>query len=246
MTLSVSNVPATVDQSQEFQADVGFACPSCTSDSYLRGVFYPSGTSYFGYTEDNSGNWSNAPGGSCTTFFKISQTDFDKQGSWSGKLNFKPDAQSAYYNGPGEYLFKVGRYTSSCSSPLWSTETTIAITGPTPTPTPAPTDTPVPTAKPTPTNTPIPKPTATTTQKPLISPVNNLTATREAVLGESSNSSLFQIPTPKPEKIAAFSAKDSNIMAKILILIGVVFLGACAIVFFYPYILKLINKYRHE
>ena len=137
-TLTISNSPAIIDQSQEFRADVSLSCSGC-SDSYLRGVFYPSGTSYFGYTQDNNENWSNAPGSNCTTFFKVAQTDL-LSGSWSGTLKFKPDISSPYYNGPGEYSFKVGRYTSSCSSPsVWSQEITIAITGPTPTPTPAPT-----------------------------------------------------------------------------------------------------------
>ena len=139
-SLSISGTPLTLDQSQEFEINVLLSCPSCSTDSYLRGVFYPSGTSYFGYTQDNFGNWSNAAGGSCTTYFKIAQSDLSKDGTWSGKLKFKPDKDNAYFNGPGEYLFKLGRYTPSCSSPsVWSSEATVAITGPSPTPTNSPT-----------------------------------------------------------------------------------------------------------
>lgn len=146
--ITVSNIPLTVDQSAEFQMDVNFSCPGC-GDSYLRGVFYPSGSSYFGFTQDNGGNWINVPGGSCTSYFKISSSDLSPDGTWSGKLKFKPDKDSFFYSGPGEYSFKVGRYTPSCSSPsAWSAESTISITGPIPTPTSTPNPTSMPTSSP--------------------------------------------------------------------------------------------------
>ncbi len=190
MSLSVTNIPPGVDQAQEFSADVSFLCSSCTSDSFLRGVFYPSGTSYFGFTKDNTGNWVNAPGGGCNQYFKISGDEI-KEGSWSGTLQFKVDCESSFYQGPGDYLFKVGRYTSSCGAPIWSSETTIAVTGPTPTPTPAPTETPAPTPQhtrtPTPTRTPTMLPTKTTTptMKLAVTPIPTLTmiTTVSAVLG---------------------------------------------------------------
>lgn len=157
-SVSFSGAPASFDQSDEIDLDVSLTCTSCTGDSFLRGVFYSGGTSYFGFTEDNSGNWVNAPGGSCGSYFKVAMSDL-QSGSWSGQLKVKPDIDSSLYSGPGDYLLKVGRYTGSCGSPTWSGETTVSITGPTPTPTPAPTCTPTPT----PTNTPTPRPTATPT-----------------------------------------------------------------------------------
>jgi len=178
-TLLVSDVPTTLDENGEAEITINFSCPSCSTDSYVRGVFYPSGTSYFGYTQNNEGTWTNAPGGSCTQYYKVLQTDLSKEGTWSGRLKFRPDRENSYYNGPGEYLFKVGRYTPSCSSAsVWSSETTIAITGPTHTPTPepsptaAPTNTPNPTSTntpvvPTPTSTIKPSPTPTETEMPL-------------------------------------------------------------------------------
>lgn len=136
-TLNIQNAPATINESDEFSVDVSLACSGC-SDSYLRGVLYDNGTSYFGYTQDNSGNFSNATGSNCTTFFKISQADL-VAGSWSGKIKFKPDPNSSNYKGSGEYSFKVGRYTSSCSSPsVWSNEVVVSIIGPTSTPTSVP------------------------------------------------------------------------------------------------------------
>lgn len=131
-SISVSGTPSTLDYQTDFTANISLNCAGC-SDSYLRGVFYPSGTSYFGFTQDNLGNWNNSPAASCTSYFKVAQADL-LSGTWSGTLKFKPDSDSSYYNGPGEYLFKVGRYTASCGSPTWSGEVTIAITGPTPTP----------------------------------------------------------------------------------------------------------------
>ena len=196
ISMSVSNTPITVDQDQEFSADVSFLCSSCTSDSYIRGVFYPSGTSYFGFTKDTNGNWINAPGGSCSQYFKIAAGDI-KEGSWSGTLQFKPDSTSALYQGPGDYLFKVGRYTSSCSSPTWSTETTIAVTGPTPTPTPQPTSTPTPT--PVPTNTATPTPTKTPT--PTIKPTSTLTPTPTFIASISAG--LGATDSPAPASVSA-------------------------------------------
>lgn len=173
-SLSISNLPATVDQNQEFEIDILFTCSACTGDSYLRSVFYPSGTSYFGYTQNKTGEWINASGSNCTQYYQILTSEL-VEGTWSGKLKSKPDIANAFYNGPGEYLFKVGRYTASCSNPTWSTESIITITGPSPTPTPTVTPTSVPTSTPQPTNTP--NPTATHTPIPSSTPSKTPTPT---------------------------------------------------------------------
>jgi hypothetical protein len=233
--LSVDNPPLAIDQLQEFEANINFSCPGC-SDSYLRGVFYPSGISYFGYTQDNGGNWSNSPGGSCLTYFKVAKTDLTPEGSWSGKLKFKPDINNSYYSGPGEYLFKVGRYTPSCGSPsVWSPEVTIAITGPTPTPTPAPTSTPTPTSSPT--NTPTPTRTPTPTLRPSASPTpKEILPT--GVLGESTQSGEINFPTDAQSlDVNSPTSNESrntnnNLFLKISIFIGVVFIITCAILIF--------------
>lgn len=181
--VSVGSEPATSDQSQEFELDVGLNCTSCTGDSYLRGVFYTGGTSYFGFTQVSGGGWVNASGGSCTQYFKVATSDL-VEGSWSGKLKVRPDAESSLYSGPGEYLFKVGRYTGSCGSPTWSDEMTIAITGPTSTPTPHPTNTPTPTPIHTPTPTPTKAPTTTKSPTPTPTPEppsDDITASDESI-----------------------------------------------------------------
>lgn len=168
-SVGLGSIPDSVDQSQDFSLDVSLLCTGCTSDSYLRAVFYGGGTSYFGFTQDNNGNWVNAPGGSCTQYYKVASGDL-LGGSWSGRLRVKPDKDNAFFNGPGDYLFKIGRYTGSCSSPVWSGETTVTITGPTATPTPGDTPTPTPTPRPTPTPTPTLPPTPTNTPVPTLSP----------------------------------------------------------------------------
>lgn len=171
-SVTVADVPASVDEAGVLQVSVSVSCAGC-GDSYLRGVLYPSGTSYFGYTQDNSGTWSNAPGSGCKTYFAVLQADLSKEGTWSGILRVKPDRESGNYSGPGEYLFKVGRYTASCNSPSsggWSAESIVAITGPTHTPTPILTQTPVPTAIPSPQPTTTATPALTQTPVPTVTP----------------------------------------------------------------------------
>jgi len=229
--LSTGNIPATIEQSQEFEIDINLSCPGC-GDSYLRGVFYPSGNKYFGFTQDNLGNWSNAPGTNCTTFYKISKSNLTAEGTWNGKVKFKPDAESSNYSGPGDYLFKVGRYTPSCGSPsVWSSEATIAITGPTPTP--SPTTTPSSTPITSPTKTPTPKPS---TPKPTVAPIAtsisvSLSDEEEAtssVLSESSPSSELEIEkTPKAIVEETTVASDNNFQ-KILIGAGLLFIISSA------------------
>lgn len=174
-SVSVSSIPVSVDKEQEIEINITLSCTSCSSDSYLRGVFYPSGTSYFGYTQNKQGDWTNAPGGNCVEYYKVIPSELI-EGSWSGKLKIKPDTTSSYYAGPGEYLLKVGRYTGSCGSPTWSQESNIAITGLTitptptntlaPTPTPSTTSAPTATSVPTATSTPIATPTRTVSPTP--------------------------------------------------------------------------------
>lgn len=238
-TLSISGLPAVIDQSQEFEANINLVCSGC-SDSYLRGIFYPSGTSYFGFTQDNLGNWINAPGSSCTTFFKIAQNDLNS-GSWSGTIKFKPDKNSSYFNGPGEYFFKVGRYTSSCASPsVWSDEKIIAITGPTPTFSP----TNSPTLEPTNTKAPTSTPTTIKTPTPLISKKISITPELTPdVLSVSTKS--FEIkPTSSKiiNNLIESQSIDKTIFPKILILIGIVIILACAIVIFYPALKNFIKN----
>lgn len=216
ITLSVSNTPSTIDYQQDFSIDTNLSCSSSCSDSYLRGVFYPDGTKYFGFTKDNNNNWNNATANNCNSFFKVLSSDL-QTGSWSGKLQFKVDKDSAYYDGPGEYFFKLGRYTASCGSPIWSNEITIAITGPTPTPTPSATPTPSPssTASPTPSATVdltyLSSNKSTSTSKP--SPPPTLSP---LFYGESSDSSFPDIPDYNISSHGSFFATEKPSSKQVL------------------------------
>ncbi len=205
-SLTASDVPKTLDEKSEMQVTVSLNCAGC-ADSYLRGVFYPSGTSYFGYTQDNTGKWSNAPGSGCKEYYAVLSTDLGKEGTWSGSIKVKPDTESSTYTGPGEYLFKVGRYPGGCGSPSsggWSNESIVAITGPTHTPTPAPSATPNPTDIPHPTATHTPSPASTPMTTPILTPSSGLTpppTTTEIpdILGESSTSGSIDESDTLPE-----------------------------------------------
>ena len=58
-SLVISGVPATLDENQEAEITVNLTCTGCSTDSHIRGVFFPSGTSYFGYTQNEKGDWVN-------------------------------------------------------------------------------------------------------------------------------------------------------------------------------------------
>ena len=102
----------------------------------------------------------------------------------------------------------------------------------------------------TPTNTPTPRLTATPTLKITLKPTakpspsiqSKLIATKSGVLGQSSKSAEIQLPTEAQKEIKIASERSNNLLPKILILIGIVFLIACAIVVFYPYLRNLRNK----
>ncbi|MBI4062486.1 phage holin family protein [Candidatus Gottesmanbacteria bacterium] len=177
VTVSIGNVPTNIDQSQEFDVDVFLSCASC-GDSYLRGAFYPGGTNYFGFTQNNQGRWIGTVSDK-TQYFKVAESEL-LEGSWSGKLKVKSDPEDSAYSGSGNYYFKVGRYTAGGSA-TWSNEVSLAISGPTPTPTNTPTKTPTQAPQSTSAPTPTKKLTPTKTPTPKISLTP--TATAAAVLG---------------------------------------------------------------
>jgi len=151
ISLSISNVPSSINADQEFTTDIVLTCSGC-GISYLRGVFfYPeSSTNYSGYTQNTIGEWTNLSG-SPSSFFKIDS------GSWSGQIKFKFDSEKP----ASEYYFKVGRYTASGTSFSQVSDSVAIIVSPTPTPIPSPTESSTPTATSTPTETLTQTPTPT-------------------------------------------------------------------------------------
>lgn len=223
MSLSISNLPSEINFNQEVDVTLDFSCSGCGDYSYMRGVFFPSGTNYFGLTQNNSGSWI----GTSTDrslYFAISKLELI-EASWSGKIKVKPDIDDSAYQGTGEYVFKIGRYTSANdSSADWSNELSIKIIGPTASPTQPPTN--PPTAEPTqvptssPTKSPTPKPTSTVipTQEPEIekeSEAESITLTNTSI----------SIETQRPMVAGAKTENKSSVLAIIFITLGVGFLG---------------------
>ncbi len=175
ITLTFTGCPASADLNSQFPVEISLSCPAGCGDSYLRAVFYtPKSTNYFGFTKNNGGEWINSPGSLATRYFHLAPIDKSSPVA-SLSLDVKPDPSDKYFSGPGDYFFKVGRYTSDNSPALWSDPVAISLSGPPPTVTPVPTATPVPVPKTTSTSVPptpriTPQPTAKPTLRPTLTP----------------------------------------------------------------------------
>lgn len=123
-TFTISGVPSQIDSTQSFMVAVNIELSSSPNTKfYLKGAFTKSGsTNYFGFTKV-SGNWVKN-GSSYSSQYEI-QTD--STGKWSGNLEIQPDVLDSGYEGTNNYIFKIGKYTSSGSGPTWSNEVNIKI-----------------------------------------------------------------------------------------------------------------------
>lgn len=155
----------------------------------------------------------------------------------------------SYEQNPGNNT-SIGRSPDSSGDFFILTSTTkgFANTLPvaTPTSTPTLTPTPVSTSTPTPTNTPAPTPTKTPAPTPIpntptptlkSTPTPKLTTSPTNVLGESTESgeTLLSIGNDSPDKADLISdkpQKSGNWLQKISIILGGIFLIACAILLF--------------
>ncbi len=203
--------------------------------------------SYLGYIQNSNNDWSaiQTLGGDCTIYYKVNDPT-----TTSLTLKFKLGDDASLDN--RSYKLRAHRFTSSCKSYSEAAndfDINVNLPTPTPTPTPdpteSPTDTPTLTPAPTTTAKPTLKPTPTPTAKPSLIITKTLVATKTAVLGISSKSAKIQAPTITTSAVKVASVSRNNLLAEILILLGIVFLLACGIVFSYPYIIRFINK-RNE
>lgn len=121
---TISNVPSQINSDQQFMISVNLTSSSSPNTIfYLKGAFKKAdGSNYFGQTLV-LGNWIKN-GSSFTDQYKITT---NSAGEWSGNLEVKSDSEDSGFSGTGDYIFKVGRYTSSGSGPTWSNESTIKI-----------------------------------------------------------------------------------------------------------------------
>ncbi|MDD5415693.1 MAG: hypothetical protein PHE48_01665 [Candidatus Daviesbacteria bacterium] len=125
-SFTISNIPSQINSDQSFNVSVNLTLPNNkNADYYLTGAFKRvDGTRYFGLTKIGS-SWIKYESSNYLNQYKITTDD---SGNWTGTLEVEPDASDTDYKGSGDYIFKVGRYTSSGSSPTWSNESTITIT----------------------------------------------------------------------------------------------------------------------
>lgn len=124
-SFTISNIPSQINSDQSFSVSINLTLPNNKNAEYfLSGAFKKAdGTRYFGLTKINA-DWIKYESGNYLNQYKITT---DNNGNWTGTLEVKPDTSDTDYKGSGDYIFKVGRYTSSGSGPTWSNESTIKI-----------------------------------------------------------------------------------------------------------------------
>ena len=148
--LSISNPIVSND---EVTVDVNVS--GLSSPNYLQGMFTQSAVnpSYFGYTQNNGGDWYKYSGSYTKEEIQLTFFSFTPQdGSWSGQLKVKNDSADPDYVGQGSYILRVKRYTGGSDSAAQTSNdlpVDLAYVLPTPTPTPTATPTSTPTATPT-------------------------------------------------------------------------------------------------
>ncbi|MDP3948226.1 MAG: lamin tail domain-containing protein [bacterium] len=121
---TISGIPSQINSDQSFSVKITLSMPSsANTDYYLKGAFKKSdGTRYLGLTKKDS-EWVEY-GDDYSDQYKITT---DSSGNWNGSIEVKPDTLDNDYKGSGDYIFKIGRFTSSGSGPTWSNDTTIKI-----------------------------------------------------------------------------------------------------------------------
>lgn len=153
-TFSTNQITITPDQ--EITAQVTLSLQGQANKTYyVEGAFKKDdGTNYFGLTWNNQ-IWTPYTASNQSTLLQIIT---DQNGSWTGELRIKLDEQSSFYTGPGNYLLRLKRFTSTGSSSSWSDESIpIQVTSSTPLPIPISSQTP--SSLPTPSSTTIASPT---------------------------------------------------------------------------------------
>ncbi len=123
-SFTISNSPSEINSNQSFSIPVSLSLPNNSNTVfYLKGAFKKSDSSnYFGLTKV-SGSWIK----NSSAYQSQYPITTDSSGNWSGNIEIKPDSEDSGFIGSGDYIFKVGRYTSSGSGPIWSNEVTVRL-----------------------------------------------------------------------------------------------------------------------
>jgi len=213
-------------------------CPN--NICYFQGFLTKKGASkYFGFTENNSGNWIPYQSSPEKTYIKNNYLYCEiEEGTCNavGKMKFNHDDPK--YEGPGEYEVKFARYTGESNSKAGDytqslvVNLNVATPAPSPSNTPTPTPTETPTVAPTqsPTSTPTPKPTRSPTPKPSSSPLPTQPPEVMGLREEFIDPVIS--PTPEP---AGNTGVKMPIIAGALVFGGVGFLSAAGYPMFKEY-----------
>lgn len=123
-SFNIKDSPSEIKSDQEFEISVSLkVSDKPNANFYLKGAFRKSDSSnYFGETFASS-NWVKN-GSSYSKQLKIST---DGNGNWEGKIKVRPDSEDSGFQGTGDYILKVGKYTDSGSGPTWSNELNLKI-----------------------------------------------------------------------------------------------------------------------
>lgn len=121
---SIKDTPSEINSDQEFEISVSLKLENNSNQSFfLKGAFKsPDSSNYFGQTK--SGNdWI----GNSQKYSSQLKISTNSEGKWEGKIKTRPDGEDSGFNGTGNYILKVGRYSESGSGPSWSNELTVKI-----------------------------------------------------------------------------------------------------------------------
>src|SRR3989338_3095102 len=134
---SIKDAPSEINSSQEFEVSVSLKLPDkINSVVYLKGAFKKeSSSNYFGQTL--ASDWV----GNSEKYSKQYKITTGPEGNWEGKIKVRPDADDSGFDGTGQYIFKIARYSDTGFGPTWSNEVKIKINAVS-TPEPSPTEDP--------------------------------------------------------------------------------------------------------
>jgi hypothetical protein len=179
-SISTQSESISASQSLLINASLWYSDFSSTK-FYLKGAFRKAGeTNYFGYTKIGE-NWIK----NGASFNDQLEIITNSSGQWSGEILVKPDPADSGYEGAGEYLFKVAKYSETGTNLIWSNEIKINLTIPVAEPTIKPAASPTPVLK-------------TKTSKAKISDLTEEVATIAGVATAAASEVPVYIVTPKP------------------------------------------------
>jgi len=124
-SFTISNIPSQINSDQTMNVTVSLSLHGNPNTLfYLKGAFKKTeAANYFGLTKVGPAWVKN--GSSYSDQLSITT---NSSGAWSGNLEVEVDPFDSGYQGSGDYIFKIGRYTNNGSGPTWSNEVSVKIT----------------------------------------------------------------------------------------------------------------------